>query len=213
MSNAMSIAARGARNIELDVFPPTRRAPCLCDRTVRSPREKEHDVKISMVMVVAGAAIAFAAPIATAGTAKSHHSLPAHKIAKHGKVGNGKSSTKVKTLTPKPLAPRPPLYVYIPGFTGTPFASSDLIKQCETGGDCTGMLLCDLWGHNCSTTSAPSTDQTDGQSPDQSSSSQPAATVNISDESSDTSAAAVDASNAQDVTPTSPSSDDSNNDC
>jgi len=161
-------------------------------------------VKISMFMVVAGAAIVFAAPIATASTAKSHHSLPAHKIAKHGKAGNGKSSTKIgKFLTPTPVAPRPPLYVYIPGFTGTPFADPGLIDQCLTNGDCTNMQLCDLWGENCSTAGTSSTDQTDGQPADQSSASQPAATVSTSDGSSDTSAAPVDASNTQDMAPAS----------
>src|SRR5262245_52460258 len=143
MSNVMSTGGErppAGRDLELDVFPPARRAPYFCDRMVRSPREKEHDVKISMFMVVAGAAIAFAAPIATASTAKSNHSLPAHKIAKHGKAGNGKSSTKVgktKTVTPKPVTQLPPVYVYIPGFTGTPFASPDLLDQCQTNGDCT----------------------------------------------------------------------------
>jgi hypothetical protein len=170
---------------------------------VRSPREKERDVKISMFMVVAGAAIVFAAPIATAGTAKSNHSLPAHKIAKHAKAVNGKSSTRVgKTLTPKPLVPAP-VYIYIPGFTGTPFASPDLIDQCEANGDCTNMLLCDLKGLNCSTADAVSTDETDGQPADQSSASQPAATVSSSDEMPDTSAATVDSSSAQDMAPAS----------
>ena len=171
-------------------------------------------MKISMFMVVAGAAIAFAAPIATAATARSHHSLPAHKIAKHGKAGSGKSSTKVgKTLTPRPVVQQPPRYVYIPGFTGTPFANPDLLDQCQTNGDCTDAMLCDLWGLNCSTAGTPSTDQTDGQSADQSGASQPTATVTASDVLSDTSAAAVDTSNAQDMAPVSSSSDDSSDDC
>jgi hypothetical protein len=171
---------------------------------VRLPRVKEHDVKISMFMVVAGAAIVFAAPLANASTDKSHHSLPAHKIAKHGKTAKGKSSSKLGKsagMTSKPVTPRPPLYIYVPSVAGTP-ATADSTDQCETFGvDCTDAQLCELWGENCSTAGTSSTDQTDGQPADQSDPSQPPAMVNTSDGLSDTSAATVDASNAQETAP------------
>src|SRR5215469_4695462 len=106
-----------------------------CDRMVRSPRDKEHDMKISTLMLVAGAAIVFAAPIASAATDKAHHSLPAHKVAKQGKASKGKSSTKLgKSATSKTVVPRPPFYIVVPGFTGTSVASPDPLNQCATFG-------------------------------------------------------------------------------
>jgi hypothetical protein len=176
-----------------------------CDRMVRSPRNKEYDMKISALMVVAGAAIVFAAPIANAATDTTHHSLPAHKVAKQGKTSNGKSSTKLgKSATSKTVVPRPPFYIVVPGFTGTSVASSDPVDQCAMiGVDCTDTQLCELFGENCSTAGAPSTDQTSGQSGDQSSASQPLATLGGSDEQSDASAATFSTSDAQDLAPAS----------
>jgi hypothetical protein len=161
---------------------------------VRSPRDKEHDVKISILMVVVGAAIVFAAPIASAATDKAHHSLPAHKVAKQGRASKGKSSTRLgKSATSKTVVPRPPFYIVVPGFTGTSVANPDPVDQCATiGVDCTDAQLCELFGENCSTAGTPSTDPTGGQSD----ASQTVATVNVSDEPS---AMTVDASNTQDV--------------
>ena len=81
-------------------------------------------MKIPMIMMMAGAAIGFAAPMANATFDRT---LPQHqKAVKHVKTAKAKTKT---TPTIKPT-PRPPLYIYVPGFTGTPSVSAGT-NDCE----------------------------------------------------------------------------------
>jgi hypothetical protein len=74
-------------------------------------------MKISTFMLVAGAAFAFAAPLASAREVITEHSYLPHKVIKHV------SPTKGQT------GPRPPLYIFVPGFSGTPSSSPDSIDD------------------------------------------------------------------------------------
>ena len=193
---------------------------------VRLPWMKEFDVKIPMIMLVAGAAIALTAPLANAASTNKQKTAPAHKLVKHGKTGTHvKTGGKLGTTgTSKPVTPRPPLYIYVPGYSG-PAVAPDPVDQCESSGvDCTDAQLCEFWGENCSTGIAPSTDQTGAgdqtgsgdqtgaASTDQSVATQPAATVSTSEAQSDssdsTAASSGDAQSASDM-----ATDDSSDDC
>ena len=71
-------------------------------------------MKISMFMLLAGAAIIFAAPLANARVLVTEHevitehSFIPHKAVKHVKTVSGKTSGATK------VSPRPPLYIYVP---------------------------------------------------------------------------------------------------
>ena len=107
-------------------------------------------MKISMLMLVAGAAIAVVAPVASAHEVYTEHSYIPHKIVKHVKTTGAKSSVATKAT------PRPPIYIYVPPFTGTP-AVADGTDWCQTNMvDCTDQQLCETWGLNCSTGGAQS---------------------------------------------------------
>lgn len=107
-------------------------------------------MKIPTIMMVAGAAIVFAAPVASAHVATYDRTVPQQEIAKH-KVAKHAKTAKAKTASTTKTAPRPPLYVYVPPFTGTP-SVSDGTDWCESSMvDCTDQQLCEYWGMNCST--------------------------------------------------------------
>jgi len=179
-------------------------------------------VKIPMIMLVAGAAIAVTAPLANAAATKKHNTAPVHKVVKHAKPTKHVRITKPSGNPggiPKPVTPRPPLYIYVPGYSG-PALAQDPVDECESSGvNCTDSQLCQYWGENCSTaiapssdTIAPSSDQTADSTGDQSGDTQPAATVSTSEaqsSSSDQSAASSgDAQSASDM-----ATDDSSDDC
>jgi hypothetical protein len=124
-------------------------------------------VKIATFMLVAGAATVFAAPIANADKQRA---VPQHKVATHGTTHKGvapgksaKASKPVKsgtTLTTK-LNPRPPLYIYVPGFTGGSVASLDPTELCfQSMENCTDQQLCETWSMNCSTAGGQTADST-----------------------------------------------------
>ena len=108
-------------------------------------------MKIPTIMMVAGAAIVFAAPVASAHMTTYDRTLPQHKIVKHHKVTTHVKTSTAKTAPTIKTAPRPPLYIYVPGFTGTPSVSPST-NDCESSMvDCTDQQLCEYWGMNCST--------------------------------------------------------------
>ena len=182
---------------------------------VRLPWMKEFDVKIPMIMLVAGAAIALAAPLANAASTKKLNTAPVHKVVKHAKTTKiAKPSGKLGTPgTSEPVTPKPPLYIFVPGYSG-PALAADPADECQSSGvNCTDTQLCEVWGENCSTAIAPSTDQTGATaSVDQSGDTQPAATVSTSETQSDSSelsaASSGDAQSASDM-----ATDDASNDC
>jgi hypothetical protein len=105
-------------------------------------------VKIATLIMVVGAAIAFAAPMANASSSRA---VPHHKVTTHGKThkviahqkGGGNVSAK------------PPLYIFVPGFSGTPSATTDPTELClQSMENCTDQQLCDNWSINCSTAGA-----------------------------------------------------------
>jgi hypothetical protein len=103
-------------------------------------------VKISAFMLVAGAAVAFAAPIANASHQRA---VPHNKTSVHGKTHQ---QVKTKTGSSIKVSPRPPLYIFVPGFSGGPVSSPDATQLClEAIDNCTDQQLCDNWGLNCST--------------------------------------------------------------
>ena len=104
--------------------------------------------KISMLMLVAGAAIAVVAPVASAHQLYTEHSYFPHKVVKHAKPAAGKSGTVTKVTQ---TTPRPPLYIYVPPFTGTPAVSAGTDWCVSNMVDCTDQQLCETWGLNCST--------------------------------------------------------------
>jgi hypothetical protein len=121
------------------------------DRKSRSPQTRRFDMKIPTIMMVAGAAIVFAAPVASAHMTTYDRTLPQHKIVKHHKVTTHVKTSTAKTAPTIKTAPRPPLYIYVPGFTGTPSVSPST-NDCESSMvDCTDQQLCEYWGMNCST--------------------------------------------------------------
>ena len=182
---------------------------------VRLPWMKEFDVKIPMIMLVAGAAIALAAPLANAASTKKLNTAPVHKLVKHAKTTKAaKPAGKLGTTgTSKPVTQTPPLYIFVPGYSG-PAVAPGAVDECESSGvNCTDTQLCEFWGENCSTAMAPSTDQTGATAPvDQSGDTQPAATVSTSETQSDSSelsaASSGDAQSASDM-----ATDDSSDDC
>jgi len=107
-------------------------------------------MKIAMIMVMAGAAIVFAAPVANAHMTAYDRSLPQNKVVKH-QVARTKTS-RAKTATAIKVAPRP-LYIYVPGFTGTPASTNpDQTNSCESSMvDCSDQQLCETWGLDCAT--------------------------------------------------------------
>jgi hypothetical protein len=118
---------------------------------VRSPRLKEHDVKISMFMMVAGAAIVFGAPLASAAAGS-----PNHAHVQHHKATKAKKAVKATTKATKQT---PTIYVYVPGYSGPPVTSTpDQTEWCEAYMvNCTDDQLCQNWGENCSTAGSSQT--------------------------------------------------------
>jgi hypothetical protein len=179
---------------------------------VRLPWMKEFDVKIPMIMLVAGAAIALTAPFANAAATKKVTTAPAHKVVKHGKTATHVKTTKPAGTLGTTATPRPPLYIVVPGYSG-PAVAPDPTNECMYNGvDCTDAQLCQYWGANCSTGFAPTTDQTGASSGDQSGGTQPAATVSTAETQSDSSelpaASSGDAQSGSQM-----ASDDSSDDC
>ena len=121
-------------------------------------------------MIVAGAAIVFAAPIANASKQRT---LPQHKVTKHVTThkgvttGKGSKGGKItRPVTPTVAKPRPPLYIYIPGFTGTPAATLDSTQLCfQSMENCTDQQLCENWSMNCSTAGGSAASDTTPASP------------------------------------------------
>jgi hypothetical protein len=120
---------------------------------VRSPRLKEHDVKLSMFMVVAGAAIVFGAPFAGAAT-----SNPNHASVQHHKATKAKKAVKATAKATK-ATPRPTIYIYVPGYSGPSVTSTpDQTEWCEAYMvNCTDAQLCQNFGENCSTAGSSQT--------------------------------------------------------
>jgi hypothetical protein len=111
-------------------------------------------------MLVAGAAIVFAAPIASAETIKPHHAS-----VKHQQATTAKKAAKVTSKT-KVTTPRPPLYTYIPGYSGPPLSSMPDQGYCETYlVNCTDQQLCQMWGENCTTAGPGQTSSDDVSTP------------------------------------------------
>jgi hypothetical protein len=160
-------------------------------------------MKIPTIMMVAGAAIVFAAPVANAHMTTYDRTVPLHKIAKH-KVVKPAKTAKAKTATTTKTAPKPPLYVYVPPFTGTP-SVSDGTNWCETSMvDCTDQQLCEHWGMNCST---------GGDQPSPAQPAEPASTTTSPSEVPAVSQLADDSQSASQATTAAPSGQDSFDDC
>ncbi len=105
-------------------------------------------MKFLMFTLVAFAAIAFAAPLASAHEIITEHSYLSHKTVKHVKThGNtARGSTKGQTT------PKPPPYISVPGFSGTAASSPNSTGECLINQDnCTDQQLCDGFGIKCST--------------------------------------------------------------
>ena len=111
-------------------------------------------MKISMFMLLAGAAIIFAAPLANAREVVTEHEVitehsfiphKAVKHVKHVKTASGKTSGATKT------SPRPPLYIYVPPFSGSPTVAAGTDWCVDYMVDCSDQQLCENWGLNCST--------------------------------------------------------------
>jgi hypothetical protein len=159
-------------------------------------------MKFLMFTLVACTAIAFAAPLASAHEIITEHSYLSHKTVKHVKThGNtARGSTKGQTT------PKPPLYISVPGFSGTAASSPNSTGECLINQDnCTDQQLCDGFGINCST------------AVDQSGSTLPAATVTVggvaSDDSQVAAATVAEAQSTPAPAIASASSDESNDDC
>lgn len=159
-------------------------------------------MKFSMFTLVACAAVAFAAPLASAREIMTEHSYVSHKTAKHVKTqGNTvRGSAKGQTTL------RPPLYISVPGFTGTAASSPNSTGECLINQDnCTDQQLCDSFGINCST------------AVEQSSSTLPTARPTVGGVTSDVyqvaEATLVDAQATSAPAIASASSDESNDDC
>jgi hypothetical protein len=132
------------------------------DRMVRRIRDKEIDVKIPTFLLMVGAAILFAAPMANAREVIGEYSVAPHKVVKHvktSKVAKHTKTSKSKTATAKTAAPRPPLYIYVPPFSGTPTVAEGTDWCATYMVDCTDQQLCDNWGLNCSTAANDQTAQ------------------------------------------------------
>lgn len=110
-------------------------------------------MKVPMFVMVAGAAIAFAAPSANARAVKVHHAPVLHKIAKSKKSGkSAKVAKSSKTTGSRAVTPKQPVYIYIPSLSGAPAVSTDPTDPCiEYWVDCTDQQLCDNGGLSCST--------------------------------------------------------------
>ena len=120
------------------------------------PSDKETEMKAWKTIVMAGAMLALAAPVANATfdqtvSAKVRHA----KIVHHKRVAP-KVTTKT---TPRVLI----IIARLP--VGTPIATGD---DCVlSGNNCTDQQLCDLWGMNCDLVALnqPSDVATEGQNP------------------------------------------------
>jgi hypothetical protein len=159
-------------------------------------------MKFLMFTLVACAAIAFAAPLASAHEIITEHSYLSHKAVKHVKThGNtARGSTKGQTT------PKPPLYLTVPGFSGTAASSPNSTGECLINQDnCTDQQLCDGFGINCST------------AVEQPGSTLPAATVTAGGVTSDdfqvAAATLAEAQSTPAPVVASASSDESNDDC
>jgi hypothetical protein len=83
--------------------------------------KKEIEMKARMLMLAVGAALAVAVPVANARHVTGHRAVANHKAVTATKTG--KAGKAGKTL--KGVTPRPPLYIYVPGYTGVPSVASD----------------------------------------------------------------------------------------
>ena len=155
-------------------------------------------MKFLMFTLAACAAIAFAAPLASAHDVITEHSYLSHKTVKHVKThGNtARGSTKRQTT--------PTLYISVPGIGATAAPSST--GECLINQDnCTDQQLCDGFGISCSSAVEPS------------GSTLPAATVTgggvTSDGSQVAAATLAEAQSTSAPAVASPSSDNANDDC
>jgi hypothetical protein len=124
-------------------------------------------MKISAFMLVAGAAIVFAAPIANAS---QNRAVPHNKVTTPGKsikggttgkAGTGAKGGKTVTTGTIKVKPQPPLYIYIPGFSVGLAATPDPTQLCfQSMENCSDQQLCENWGLNCSTAGRPTSDTT-----------------------------------------------------
>lgn len=125
-------------------------------------------MKISTFMLVAGAAIVFAAPLANASNVRAvpHHKVTTHgtthkgvTTGKSGKGGKVSKPVKAGTNVTTKIQPRPPIYIYVPGFTGGPVASPDPTELCfQSLENCSDQQLCENWSMNCSTAGGQTSD-------------------------------------------------------
>ena len=127
-----------------------------CDRMVRLRRDKEIDVKVPVFMMVAVAAIVFAAPMANAREDKNQLGDPSQG-RQEGPDGEDEDEDDDHVEEGHDSAS--PADIDVPPFTGTP-AVAPATDWCATEMvDCSDQQLCDIWGQNCSTAGGDQTAQ------------------------------------------------------
>jgi hypothetical protein len=94
--------------------------------------KKEIEMKARMLMLAVGAALTVAVPVANARHVTNHRAVAGHKVVTSTKTG--KTGKVGKTL--KGVPPRPPLYIYVPGFTGAPSVAPDTDWCTDYAVDC-----------------------------------------------------------------------------
>ena len=161
-------------------------------------------MKLSMFMMVAGAAIVFGAPFASAAT-----SNPNHASVQHHKATKAKKAVKATTKATKPT-PRPTIYIYVPGYSGPSVTSTpDQTEWCEAYMvNCTDAQLCQNWGENCSTAGSSQTPSDPAAAPSDASPASNSQTVELGSQ-----IAAVGSVDQASTSDTAASSDDSFEDC